>query len=891
MITTRKTPRGKGIWINFFLIGVVILGLLFTNVAGAQASTPVEVGYRDFNYPKGTGGNSEPTGEKPESKLWWNDGYWWASMWSTDGDAYHIYRLELSTQDWIDTGVAIDDRLDSRADALWDGQRLYLVSHIFAPNAGAPAGSGQRGELYRYSYNSQAKTYSLDSGFPLEVTGGKSETLVIEKDSGGTLWVTYVENSKVMVNHSLNGDDRSWRTPFVLPVSQASVSSDDISSVIAYNNHIGVMWSNQVSPKEMYFAVHPVGAPDDVWTQVRTYSVSGDDHINLKSLETDSAGNVYAAIKTSRSANLIVLLVCKNNINRCKTDSDWDDYTAYDGAHRPTRPILLIDSSNRELYIFTRNKDAAGDSAIYYKKSPLDNIQFSIGDIGVPFIKSATETGINDPTSTKQNLTTATGLVVLASDGGPDVYMHNYMSLGSSNAPVINSFSPTEGIAGTSVTINGNNLNGTTAVAFNGTPASGFSVDSDTQISATVPSGATTGPISVTNGDGTATSASDFVVIVPPVISSFTPTEGPVGTEVTVTGSGFSGTTSVTFNGLAASAFTVDADAQLRATVPSGATDGPISVTNAAGTGTSSSSFTVTTAPVQYSLTVNVVGSGSVGLDPPGGVYDAGTAVALTAMPDPGWVFTGWSGDLSGTANPASLTMDADKDVTATFEQESGGGGTVTFAEVESGGSSSSLTVATSASLAGVSGDLYLAAISFKPSVAVQSVEGLGLSWTRVRAQCAGRDQTGVEVWMAQGTPNGDGVVSATLEAAPVNAIIAVSRYSGASTGDPIGNLVSGNTNGVDGACSGGVDSNSYSFNLNTAVDGSVVFGAVAMRSKSHTPGSGYVERLEVAQGGGGGTASVATVDRTFLTASPVILDGSISGSVDWAVIGLEIKP
>jgi hypothetical protein len=176
MIATWKAQHKRGGWVNSFLIIVVIFGLLFSNVPGALASTPVEVGYRDFSYPKGTGGNSEPTGEKPESKLWWNDGYWWGSLWSTAGNAYHIYRLELSTQDWIDTGVAIDDRLASRADALWDGQRLYVVSHLFAANAGAPAVSGQRGELYRYSYNSQAKTYSLDSGFPIEVTGGKSET-------------------------------------------------------------------------------------------------------------------------------------------------------------------------------------------------------------------------------------------------------------------------------------------------------------------------------------------------------------------------------------------------------------------------------------------------------------------------------------------------------------------------------------------------------------------------------------------------------------------------------------------------------------------------------------------------------------------------------------------
>jgi uncharacterized protein YneR len=68
-----------------------------------------------------------------------------------------------------------------------------------------------------------------------------------------------------------------------------------------------------------------------------------------------------------------------------------------------------------------------------------------------------------------------------------------------------------------------------------------------------------------------------------------------------------------------------------------------------------------------YSLTVNTVGSGSVDLDPTGGVYDEGTEVTLTANPDSGWEFSGWSDDLSGTTNPESITMNSDKTVTATF--------------------------------------------------------------------------------------------------------------------------------------------------------------------------------------------------------------------------------
>jgi hypothetical protein len=71
-----------------------------------------------------------------------------------------------------------------------------------------------------------------------------------------------------------------------------------------------------------------------------------------------------------------------------------------------------------------------------------------------------------------------------------------------SSSPVITSFTPTGGIGGTSVTINGANFTGTTAVKFNGASTT-FTFISDSQLKATVPAGATTGPISVTNASGT----------------------------------------------------------------------------------------------------------------------------------------------------------------------------------------------------------------------------------------------------------------------------------------------------------------------------------------------------------------------------------------------------
>jgi hypothetical protein len=70
-----------------------------------------------------------------------------------------------------------------------------------------------------------------------------------------------------------------------------------------------------------------------------------------------------------------------------------------------------------------------------------------------------------------------------------------------------------------------------------------------------------------------------------------------------------------------------------------------------------------------YNLAVSLVGGGSVVKQPDQPAYYYGDEVALSASPDPGWSFTGWSGDVVSSDNPLTLTISADAVVTATFEQ------------------------------------------------------------------------------------------------------------------------------------------------------------------------------------------------------------------------------
>jgi uncharacterized repeat protein (TIGR01451 family) len=158
-------------------------------------------------------------------------------------------------------------------------------------------------------------------------------------------------------------------------------------------------------------------------------------------------------------------------------------------------------------------------------------------------------------------------------------------------APRISGFSPPTGKPGDLVTVSGANFGGTSAVEFNRTNAT-FTVVSASQISAQVPQGATTGPLSVTTPAGTATTLTNFFLA--PRISGFSPAGGEVGAEVILEGVNFLGATSVKFSS-ASAAFEVVSPTRIGARVPTNATTGPISVTAPAGTSSTSSNFVVFT--------------------------------------------------------------------------------------------------------------------------------------------------------------------------------------------------------------------------------------------------------------------------------------------------------
>jgi uncharacterized repeat protein (TIGR01451 family) len=176
--------------------------------------------------------------------------------------------------------------------------------------------------------------------------------------------------------------------------------------------------------------------------------------------------------------------------------------------------------------------------------------------------------------------------------------------------PTIFGFSPGFGPVGTSVTITGANFNvGTPSVKFGGVPAAAPTGISFSQLTAVVPSGATSGPVTLTTTDGSFTTSNLFYL--PASITSFTPTNSAPGTTVKIIGVNFTNASAVSFNGTAAS-FIVTNNTTIGAVVPAGLSTGPISVTTPAGTTNSAGFFYASPGITSFSPTHGLPGTNVV---------------------------------------------------------------------------------------------------------------------------------------------------------------------------------------------------------------------------------------------------------------------------------------
>jgi uncharacterized repeat protein (TIGR01451 family) len=272
--------------------------------------------------------------------------------------------------------------------------------------------------------------------------------------------------------------------------------------------------------------------------------------------------------------------------------------------------------------------------------------------IGTSFagLSSVTFNGVPAFTQTNGTATQITAYVPASATSGPIVVSAPAGAVQTNGfvvLPLITSFSPTKGPPGTVVTINGYGFSGTPTVAFNGAGSGSVTLVNSGQLTATVPSSATSGLITVTTSAGTASSANSSTpyFCVPPIISSFSPNTNSFYPTITISGTHFANPDgsqpTVLFNGTPAFGINANTDTSIAAIAPQNATTGPITVSTCGGSTNSAAYF---------------YGSPSISLFSPGdGVPAVGGAATQVTISGQNFLgasqvlFSGLNGPISAT--------------------------------------------------------------------------------------------------------------------------------------------------------------------------------------------------------------------------------------------------
>ena len=418
------------------LLGALLLSLLAT--IRPTSAAPADVGFKDHSYDAPS--VSSPTKDKPQSKVWFADGSWWGGLFVTGSNDYRIHKYNATSHTWAATSTVVDARNGSQADYLWDGSALYVASANTDTSTGAIL-------VFKFNYDAGSDTYTLDADFQQDQDGdldldpglivgtGPAETVTIAKDSTNQLWVAFdnptnpadlTQDRKVMVNRSTT-NEHTWGTAFQVG---DSIGPDDISAIIAYGgNAVGVLMSeHRVTDTEsgFHFFGHPDANADTDW--VAGQSITGaalfaEDHINMK-LTATSGGQILAALKTNAGPNHIQLYSRAAN-------GTWTGHVVVGSGQDVTRPQVVVDETNEIAYVLYTSPEntGTGDQAVYYKSAPLSTLAFTSAGLGTKFIGDAGQ-DINNVSTAKHGVTTASGLLAIASADTNMSYYHGFLSLG-----------------------------------------------------------------------------------------------------------------------------------------------------------------------------------------------------------------------------------------------------------------------------------------------------------------------------------------------------------------------------------------------------------------------------------------------------------------------------
>lgn len=291
----------------------------------------------------------DPTADKPQSKLWYQNDTWWALLPRSGGPSL----WQRTNKGWIEhTGIHDSlAGLPGRADVWAEDNRVTAV------------GVGKSSlSVYRLNSDKNADRITFRTKKLAELLPPSSETPIetatITRDPAGIWWVAATADKRVCVWSSAS-DGTQWSSAYVLA---EGINEDDICVITPVPRGVGVIWSDQVT-QSVKMRCHPTGFPIEKWDPDEIIDIgnkSADDHLHTS---LDHKGTLWVATKNSLDKiggpQLILRIRSK--------DGKWTNknMSLLENTSYPTRPIVIA-TGDSSTVVAGYSDNLPGHSRIFF---------------------------------------------------------------------------------------------------------------------------------------------------------------------------------------------------------------------------------------------------------------------------------------------------------------------------------------------------------------------------------------------------------------------------------------------------------------------------------------------------------------------------------------------
>jgi hypothetical protein len=345
LVCAENYTAGK-IWYNLVTIGSA------TTCSSPAAEGPAAIA--------GTKGGTSEFYKPNQNKVFFHGGTWWVAAPDQTDNGWYLWKNVGNS--WV-RSLFLNATNSVRPDCYVDsGNNKVYVLVASSANTGT--------QFLRATYNNG--DWTTDAGFPVTLTGftfPSEDASVLTRAKNGDFWVFVARLQVLYARRSADGG-QTWSGDIIVknPLNASNVLCDAATFRSNGQNYVGVGYAEDTAPNAVYgFLMHKDGDADNVWTDETSQmqplpNTQADDHLSM----CVSVNNeVYMAVKTKPALNSAATI----GLHKRAANGGWSSFTATTSSW--TRPAVVIDESNNELYVFATLESVSRPG--FYKKCAIGN--------------------------------------------------------------------------------------------------------------------------------------------------------------------------------------------------------------------------------------------------------------------------------------------------------------------------------------------------------------------------------------------------------------------------------------------------------------------------------------------------------------------------------------